>query len=111
MIINPLDNENYLNHLKLLGVLFTLMLNFILIYVLIFNPYAWYFDCLFFSGTSDATLQVFAITATILHLILIIGLTVILIFKYWKKKKFFVVAPIFSFLTLYFILQLERAIS
>lgn len=111
MIINPLDNEKYLNHLKLLGVLFTLMLNCLLVYVLVFNPYAWYFDKLFFSGTSDETLHVLALTATILNLILIIGLMLIMIFKYWKKKKFFVLAPIVSFLTLYFILYLERAIS
>jgi hypothetical protein len=94
MIISPLENEKYLHHLKLLGVLFTVMMNCILVYVLIFNPYALYFDRLFFSETSEATLHILAISATLLNLILIIGLMVIMMIKYWKKKKFFVLAPI-----------------
>ncbi len=95
------------NNIILLLVLLTIVFNCFLIYGLLWNPYNLYFDRPELSSTPYETREIYAKSATITNLIILLGLTVIMVFKYWKTKKFFLPAPLFSLFTFLILLQVQ----
>jgi hypothetical protein len=103
----PSDKITRINYLTLLGVLLTCSLNAILCYLLLWNPYTLYFDRPEFSRTHFETREKYAAIATYLNLAILAGMTIVMIVKYGKSRRIFVLTPIFSILTLILVLRVQ----
>jgi hypothetical protein len=95
------------NHIILLLVLLTILFNCLLTYELLWNPYTLYFDRPEFSKTPFETRELYAVVTAIANFVILLGLTVVMAFKYWKAKRYFIPAPIFSLLTLFLLLKVQ----
>jgi hypothetical protein len=97
----------YRNHIILFLVLLTILFNCLLTYGLLWNPYTLYFDRPEFSTTPFATRDFYAGATAITNFVILLGLTIVMVIKYWKVKRFFIVTPLFSLLTLFLLLQVQ----
>lgn len=105
---SPLRNKNYINHLKLVGLLGTLLFMFLLTYMLMWNPYSLYFDRPEFSSTPYDRRELFAGLTALFNFLILLGLTVFSIIKYWKEKKFVIWTPFVGVATLLILLHLNE---
>lgn len=97
----------YRNHFILLLVILTIIFNCLLATSFIWSPYNLYFERPEFSKTPFETRDLLSKAATITNFVILFGLTVVMIIKYWKTKKYFLPTLLFSLLTLVIMLQLD----
>ena len=105
---NRVDNKNYINHLKLVGLFATILFMFLLTYLLMWNPYTLYFDRPEFSSTPYERRESFAELAALFNFLILLGLTVFSVVRFWKKKKFVLLTPVVGVVTLIFLLQMNK---
>ena len=103
---NPLKNTSYINHLKLVGLLLIILFMFFLTYLLIWNPYSLYFNRPEFSATPSDRRELFSGLAAFTNFILLVGLTVFSIIKFWRKRKFIIWTPLAGILTLLILMRM-----
>lgn len=103
----PSDKITRISYLKIFGLLLTCTLNVILCYLLLWNPYTLYFDRPEFSDTHFEKRQNYAAIATFINLAILVGMTILMIVRYLKFKRIFVLAPMFSVLTLMLVLHVQ----
>ena len=97
----------YRNHILFLILLLTILFNCLLTYVLILNPYTLFFERPEFSETSFEKRDFYAVAYAITNFIILFGLTIVMVIKYWKVKRIFILTPLFSLLTLLLLLQVQ----
>ncbi len=104
----PFSKENYINHLKLLGLLATILFMCLLAYFLMWNPYALYFNRPEFSSTPYDKRELFTGSITLINFLILIGLTIFSIIKYWKQRKFVIWTPFIGLITLFILLKMNK---
>ena len=75
------------NYIILLLIILTILFNCALIHGLLWNPYILYFDRPEFSKTSFEARDLYAEVTTYTNLIILLGLAVVMVIKYYKEKK------------------------
>jgi cellulose synthase/poly-beta-1,6-N-acetylglucosamine synthase-like glycosyltransferase len=107
-IKNPLSNKNYINHLKLLVILLIIMFNLLLTYILMWNPYTLFFKRPELSNINFETRDYYSSIIALVNFILLFGLTIVTIIKFWKTKRIFWITPLFSGATLFLLLHVQK---
>ena len=104
---NLFKNKSYINHLKLLGLLLTILFMCLLTYGLMWNPYRLYFDRPELSSIPYDKRELFAGLTALTNFLILLGMTFFSVFKFWKQKKFVVWAPIIAVATLLLLLRMN----
>lgn len=94
--------------MKLSGIILTCILNLLLCYALLWNPYSLYFDRPELSQTPFELRERYAALAIAINIALLIGTTAWMVIRYWKAQRFVIWAPVCSVLTLILVLYVQR---
>lgn len=93
--------------MKLTGIILTCILNLLLCYALLWNPYSLYFDRPEFSHTPFELRERYAAIAILINLFLLIGTMVWMFIRYLKAQRFVILAPACSVVTLILMLFVQ----
>jgi hypothetical protein len=88
-------------------VAFTILLNCFLVYFLMWNPYSLYFDRPEFSHTPYTRRESYAGLTALFNFLFLLILTILMIRSFNRKRRFFILAPLFSGLTLFLLLYVQ----
>jgi hypothetical protein len=94
-------------YILLLGLLVVICFNLLVTYGLLWNPYRLYFHTPEFSDIYFKTRDNYALSALVLHFILLWGSSIWAIILWVKKSKLSLIAPIVSGLTLLVFMEMQ----
>lgn len=94
--------------MKLIGVILTCLLNLLLCYALLWNPYSLYFDRPEFSQTPFELRERYAAIAILINIVLLIGTMTWMFIRYRRTERFVILAPACSVVTLISVLYVQR---